>query len=103
MDKKKHHYLPKHYLKGFAEAPIFDKIWVYEKGKQKTFCTNLLNAGMENHYYTDITPEGVKDTNTCENWLAEEIESPAVPVIDKIQKKISSRMKKKRLWQFICP
>lgn len=87
MDKKKHHYLPKHYLKGFAEAPIFDKIWVYEKGKQKTFCTNLLNAGMENHYYTDITPEGVKDTNTCENWLAEEIESPAVPVIDKIRKK----------------
>lgn len=85
MDKIRHHYVPKYYLKGFTQSHISEKIWVYEKGKAKNFRTNIRNAGVEGHYYTISLENGKKDSNTLENWLADRIENPANNVINKIR------------------
>ncbi len=85
MDKKRHHYIPKHYLRGFTQSLASEKIWVYEKGKTKNYRTNLKNAGVEGHYYTISMQNGKKDSNTLENWLADYIEGPASSIIDKIR------------------
>lgn len=83
--KKAHHFVPRYYLKGFAMPKRGGKIWVYPKNGDRPFLTGIGNVGVGNHYYSKLKPDGSKDSETIENYLAGEIEEPANQVIRKIR------------------
>lgn len=85
MVKKRHHYVPRHYLKGFAIPRQFKNIWVYPKDGGEPFKTNIINTGVENYFYSTLKEDGSKDNETIENFLEREIEAPATPIIDKLR------------------
>lgn len=76
------HYVPRYYLKGFTLPNDSDRIWVYERGKDRGYIAGLKRIANENHFY----PEEI------EEFLANEVEEPANSVIEKIRdgKPISS-------------
>lgn len=69
------HYLPQYYLKGFTSATNSPLIWTYEKGSQRRFSTTVKQVANKNRYWAD----------EIENWLANDIEGPANPVLQKIR------------------
>jgi len=69
------HYVPAFYLQGFAEPPDFRQIWVYKKGSEKPFKTNIVNIANENDFYP----------GELETYLANKIEQPANGVIRRIK------------------
>jgi hypothetical protein len=69
------HYIPQYYLNGFSDPFNPTHIWVYEKGTQRIFCTTTENVAKENRRW----PEAV------EQHLANRIEGPARPVLDKMR------------------
>jgi len=73
------HYIPKYYLEGFTESPDSSNIWVYEKGNNCIFKTSIKTVANENNRW----PRSV------EEYLANQIEAPAKPVIDKIRNRQS--------------
>src|SRR5689334_19887336 len=82
--KKKHHYIPQYYLRGFTASPTSEEICVYERGKAP-FCTGVIGVAFQNHFYSVVDDEGVRDSDTLENYLADAIEKPANPVIAKLR------------------
>ncbi len=71
--KKKHHYLPRFYLDGFAD-PKSNRLWVYEKGIPEIRHSSPTKEGCQKFYHAFFTDDGNKDTNTIENYL-EQIEA----------------------------
>jgi hypothetical protein len=69
------HYIPQYYLNGFSDPSNSARIWVYEKGARRIFCTTTQNVAKENRRW----PEAV------EHYLANQIEGPARPVLDRIR------------------
>jgi len=69
------HYIPQFYLKGFAETPESELIWVYRKGEEDAFKTAIHNIAQENRFYS----------RSIERYLAEKVEWPATGVIQKIR------------------
>jgi hypothetical protein len=47
---KKQHYVPRLYLRQFADPPGSDKVWVYDKGTGKRFQTNVERIAHENYF-----------------------------------------------------
>lgn len=76
------HYIPRFYLKGFTESLVSPYIWVYEKGKEKSYRTNIKNVAQEKKMYSEET----------ESYLAQSVEQPAVEVVRKV-----------RSWRTISP
>ena len=66
--KKKHHYLPRFYLEGFADQES-DRLWVYEKGIPEMRPSSPAKEGCQKFYHAFLTDDGNKDTNTIENYL----------------------------------
>jgi len=73
------HYIPQYYLEGFTESTDSSNIWVYEKGNNRIFRTSTKTAANENNRW----PKSV------EEYLANQIETPAKPVIDEIRNRQS--------------
>ncbi len=71
--KMRDHYTPQYYLKGFVDSE--EKIWVYEMGKIAPFRTVVKNVGQETGFYS---PQ-------IETFLADQIEGPANPIIEKVR------------------
>jgi hypothetical protein len=69
------HYIPQHYLRSFCAPLSSSEIWVYEKGNERIFNTNVWTAANENHRW----PKEI------EEYLEKKIETPANRVLDKIQ------------------
>ena len=69
------HYIPQYYLEGFTDLPASSNIWVYEKGSSRTFRTAIKTVANENKRW----PKSV------EAYLANKVEAPAKPVLDKIR------------------
>ncbi len=69
------HYIPQFYLRGFSEGKGTPYIWVYEKGSDKPFRPNIKNIAQQTKFYSDKT----------ETYLANDIENPTIPVIEKIK------------------
>lgn len=69
------HYIPRYYLEGFSEFPNSSNIWVYEKGSNRKFRTAIKTIANENNRW----PKSV------EEYLANQIEAPTKPVLDKIR------------------
>lgn len=75
MPKIHNHYVPRYYLKGFTEASTSEMMFVYEKGTDKLFHTQVKNIGNEKGLYTD----------EIEAILANDIESAANPILKKLR------------------
>lgn len=82
--KKKHHYIPQFYLDGFTDLNN-GHVWVYEKGNLNIRKAKTGNIAFQKHYYSFVTKEGNKDSETLENAFAE-MEGKAAPVFQKIKK-----------------
>ena len=82
--KKNHHYVPGFYLEGFIDPKNHPFIWIYEKGKDCVFKSKPENIAFEKHYHSYITTTGEKDTETIENILNKEFETPAAPIFKKL-------------------
>src|SRR5205085_3409919 len=81
--KKRHHYLPQFYLKGFVDPMNQPYLWVYEKGVLEIKPVSAKDAGLEKDYHSFINSEGERDSETIENIL-QKIEDAAAPVFQKI-------------------
>ena len=69
------HYLPKYCLDGFTDSPTSSNIWVYEKGSNQIFKRPIKTVASENKRWPKST----------EKYLANQVEEPANPVLDKIR------------------
>ncbi len=83
MPKKRHHYIPKFYLKGFIDSKNEPNIWVYDKDDGKVIKATAKNIAVEKHYFSFINEGGERDSETIENLMAG-IESEAAEVVKKI-------------------
>jgi hypothetical protein len=100
--KVKHHYIPQHYLKGFTDSPDSPYIWVYEKGSRQPFRAPAKAIAFENHFYTFTADDGTRDSNAIENFLADEIESPAAPILIKVRdRQMISETEKETLARYL--
>ena len=79
---RKHHILPKSYLKRFAQG---DKIWVLDFELKKQYQSNIEDAATIKDFYTVKTIEKDEDDSVEQNFLSK-IESLAGPTIDHIIK-----------------
>jgi hypothetical protein len=75
MPKIHNHYVPKFYLKGFTDEQNSDKVYVYEKGKNEAFQTQVKSIGNELGLYTD----------ELETVLANDIENATNPILQKLR------------------
>ena len=82
--KKRHHFLPKFYLKGFIDPHNPPFIWLYEKGEPLIQKRSPINIAVRKHYHSFVTTAGERDSETVENIFAD-MEDKAAPVIRKIK------------------
>jgi len=69
MDKKRHHYVPKAYLKFFCDEQ--GKVRMYIKDDPGKFVYQSPdNAAFHKYYYSQPLPEGGKDHNTLEEFFS---------------------------------
>lgn len=67
-----HHYVPRFYLRGFANE---EAIWAYDKQARKSFPTQVKSIANETGMYSD----------DLETHLANQVEDPAKPAITKLR------------------
>jgi hypothetical protein len=84
--KKKHHYVPRFYLSGFAQPDKPGQIWSYDKIGSKPVSVSVFDAATRNYYYAFTKEDGSRDTDSLEELLGI-IEGKASSVIDKISNK----------------
>ena len=83
MDKKRHHYVPKAYLKFFCDEE--GKIRMYLKDDpDKVIHQAPDNAGFHKYYYSQPLPEGGMDHNTLEDVFSD-IEAKWPPIVERLQ------------------
>jgi hypothetical protein len=96
QNKRRHHILPKLYLKGFVESEGTAFIWVYERGKSynaglkrgkyNPYRDSINYVAAETDAYAFTRKDGATDFNTYENIL-ERLEKPANPIFQKLRRK----------------
>jgi hypothetical protein len=69
------HYIPQYYLGAFSDSPTSSNIWVYEKGSNQISRRAIKAVANENNRW----PKKI------EEYLANKIEAPVKPVLDKIR------------------
>ncbi len=85
MDKKRHHYIPKAYLKYFCDEQ--GKVRVYLKDDPDKFIHQSPdNTGFHKYYYSQPLPEGGKDHNTLED-LFSELEAKWPPIAERLRQR----------------
>lgn len=101
--KRRHHVLPKLYLKGFTERNSDKYIWVYQqgkiwhpangkhpgsgKGKFNPYKDSIKSAGAERGaYYAAVDADGHIELERYENYL-EQLEKPIDPILAKLRAK----------------
>lgn len=69
-----HHYVPQFYLKGFTDG---NSIWVHDRAESRSFKSQPKAVANEKKLYTE----------ELESQLANEIEYPAIPAIQKVRER----------------
>lgn len=77
---KRHHYLPRFYLRGFCPS---DDLWVYDREKGECRKSQPKTVAVKKGFYAVQHPDGVKDYEEVEKRLGV-IENYAAPVIKKV-------------------
>lgn len=81
--KKKHHYTPVTYLKGFTDST--GRVFAFRKDKPEAALHKLPeDIGFENYYYSQPLPNGGRDNNTLEDFFST-IESPWPQIIERLR------------------
>jgi hypothetical protein len=83
-EPKLHHYVPRFYLKGFADPERPQSVWVYEKGVDAPRSQGIANTAAESYYYSITTPAGEREHRLETKFLAP-IESAATPIIERLR------------------
>lgn len=82
MNKQKHHYLPRHYLRGFTDSA--GGFFVYDKKSGKIFFTRPDAAFFENDLNTVTFPDGISPSDFLESLYCH-IENQAWPSLGNIR------------------
>ena len=84
MNKKRHHYVPKAYLKSFCDED--GKVCVYRKDTpDKSIHQSPNKFGFHKYYYSQPLPEGERDNNSLEN-LFSKFEGKWPPLVDRLRR-----------------
>jgi len=81
---KKHHYIPRFYLKGFTLTKKSSLI-VFDKKDNSFYQSSISNIAMENNYYSFLQPNGEKDQESFEKFF-NTIETKASEIIISVKK-----------------
>jgi hypothetical protein len=100
MDKKRHHYVPKAYLRSFCDNT--NKLLVYRKNEpSRAIALSVENAALQNYYYSQPTPEGGTDHNTLEEFFSK-TEEKWPGIIDRLQRQEDVNDSLEDIFQFIA-
>jgi hypothetical protein len=82
MDKKRHHYVPKAYLRSFCDAT--GKLLVYRKDdSSRAIPLSPDNIAIQKHYYSQPTPDGGTNHNALEDCFSK-IEEKWPGIVDRL-------------------
>lgn len=85
MEKKRHHYIPKAYLKAFCDDT--GKLYVYRKDDpNKAIPLSPDNTGFHKYYYSQPKPDGEKDHNALEDFFST-IEAKWPRIVDQLHRR----------------
>lgn len=83
-----HHYVPQFYLRQFASPE--EQIWVYDKQKDRSFCTSVRNVATERFFYdSDMLEKTMGDRQALEKLLSR-IEGQFGDKIDRLLNRLRS-------------
>lgn len=83
MEKKRHHYVPKAYLKHFCDSQ--GKVHVYLKDDpNKVIHQSPNSTGFHKYYYSQPLPKGGKDHNTLEQFFSQ-LEAKWPPIVKRLR------------------
>ena len=100
MNKKRHHYVPKAYLKFFCDDK--GKIRVYLKDHpRKTIYQAPDNVAFHKYYYSQPLPEGGKDHSALEDFFSK-LEAKWPPIVERLQRQEDVRDNLVDLFTFIA-
>ncbi|MCG8512156.1 MAG: DUF4238 domain-containing protein [Rhodospirillales bacterium] len=101
MNKKRHHYVPKAYLKSFCDEG--GKVRIYRKdAPQKIIHQSPDNTGFHKYYYSQPLPGGGRDNDSLED-LFSKFEEKWPPLVDRLRRRdnINDRESLRTLLDFI--
>jgi hypothetical protein len=81
---RRHHYLPRMYLRGFADEA--EQVWVFDRKDNKFLHQGVVNTAVKKDFYTIISPDGQK-TDAVEQMLANTVEAPMKHIIERLDRK----------------
>lgn len=83
MTKKRHHYVPRAYLKAFCDPS--GQLTVYHKDAPgESFRQRPATAALQKYYYSQPTPDGDRDNDRLENLFCE-YESEWPPIVESLR------------------
>jgi hypothetical protein len=99
MKKKRHHYIPKSYLKFFCDNS--GQVLVYRKDDPcKAISLSPDNTGFHKYYYSQPQPDGGKDHNALED-LFSSIEDKWPGIVDRIHRRENVNDSLEEIFQFM--
>ena len=99
MNKKRHHYIPKAYLKFFCNDA--GKVLVYRKDDpSKAISLSPDNTGFHKCYYSQPRPDGGKDHNALEECFSI-IETKWPEIVDKLHRRENVNDSLEEIFQFM--
>ena len=84
-NKKRHHYVPKAYLKSFCDEGGWVRVYLKDD-PHKVIYQSPDNVGFHKYYYSQSLPEGGRDHNRLEDAFSE-IEGKWPPLLDRIRQR----------------
>ncbi len=81
--KRRHHVNPAFYLRAFQIEDEEEFIWRYDSTSGEALKLHINDAAVRRDYYSHVNPDGLRDTEFVENFLAD-IEGHTAPVFKKI-------------------
>lgn len=79
------HYVPQYYLKGFS-ADGGETVWAYDKADRRVYRAHTRNVATQTRFYSA----------DLESYLANSVEDPAKPVIEKIRARVQISIQEKQ-------
>lgn len=100
MDKKRHHYIPKSYLKFFCDDA--GRVFVYRKDDPcNAFHLSPDNTGFHKYYYSQPRPDGGTDHNALEDCFSR-IEEKWPGIVDRLHRRENVNNSLEDIFQFMA-
>lgn len=100
MKKKRHHYIPKSYLKFFCDNA--GQVHVYRKDDPcKAIQLSPDNTGFHKYYYSQPRPDGGKDHNALEDCFSK-LEDKWPGIVDRLHRRENVNDSLEEIFQFMA-